>query len=100
MIRLIHTADIHLDACFANANMPPNFGNRRRQSLRDVFSGILERARASAADAVLIAGDLFEHDRVTRHSAGVAAERNGSAEVRRRVACVVVANSLAKRSKN
>ena len=75
MIRLIHTADIHLDACFANANMPPNFGNRRRQSLRDVFSGILERARASAADAVLIAGDLFEHDRVTRDTIAFLRER-------------------------
>jgi DNA repair exonuclease SbcCD nuclease subunit len=66
MIRLVHTADIHLDACFADAGMPPGFGNRRRQSLRDVFSAILEHAHAAKADALLIAGDLFEQGRVTR----------------------------------
>lgn len=65
-MKIIHTADIHLDASFAASGMPPGFGNRRRQGLRDVFSGILHRAKAWPADAVLIAGDLFEHDRVSR----------------------------------
>lgn len=65
-MKIIHTADIHLDASFASASMPPGFGNRRRQSLRDVFSAILRRAREWPADAVLIAGDVFELDRVSR----------------------------------
>lgn len=65
-MRLIHTADIHLDASFAASGMPPTFGNRRRQSLRDVFSRILRRAAEWPADAVLIAGDLFELERVSR----------------------------------
>ncbi len=65
-IRLVHTADVHLDACFAGAGLPSDFGNRRRQSLRDVFAGIVRRAGAWPADALLIAGDLFEEDRVTR----------------------------------
>ncbi len=46
--------------------MTAGFGNRRRQSLRDVFQGVLERAQQWPADAVLIAGDLFELERVTR----------------------------------
>ena len=65
-MRLIHTADIHLDASFAATGMPPAFGNRRRQRLREVLVRILHRARDWPADAVLIAGDLFEHERVTR----------------------------------
>lgn len=46
--------------------MPAGFGNRRRQSLRDVFHTILSRAATWPADAVLIAGDLFDLDRVSR----------------------------------
>lgn len=65
-MRLIHTADVHLDMCFASAHMPPGFGNRRRQSLRDVFHAIIERAGEWPADVVLIAGDLFDLERVTR----------------------------------
>ncbi|MBI4557796.1 MAG: DNA repair exonuclease [Candidatus Hydrogenedentes bacterium] len=65
-MRLIHTADIHLDASFAVAGAPAGFGNRRRQSLRDVFRSIVRRAGEWPADALLIAGDLFELDRVSR----------------------------------
>ncbi len=46
--------------------MPRAFGSRRRQSLRDVFHAILDRAAEWPADAVLIAGDLFDQDRITR----------------------------------
>lgn len=66
MIRLIHTSDLHLDACYAEERLPAAFGNRRRQSLRDVLKRILERAVEWPADAVLIAGDLFEIDRISR----------------------------------
>ena len=46
--------------------MPPDYANRRRQGLRDVFHDIIVRAREWPADALLIAGDLFDIDRVTR----------------------------------
>ena len=65
-MKIIHTSDVHLDRCFAGAGMPEHFGNRRRQSLRDVFHDIITRAGEWPADALLIAGDLFDHDRVTR----------------------------------
>lgn len=66
LIRLVHTADIHLDTCFAGAGLPPGFGNRRRQNLRDVFHDIVKHAVREEAEALLIAGDLFEQDRVSR----------------------------------
>jgi len=65
-MRLVHTADVHLDRCFRGTGLASGFGNRRRQSLRDVFKRICERAGEWPADALLIAGDLFEHDRVSR----------------------------------
>jgi DNA repair exonuclease SbcCD nuclease subunit len=66
VIRIIHTADVHLDACFARVGMGPAEGSRRRQSLRDMLHRILQRAVEWPAHAVLISGDLFEHDRITR----------------------------------
>ncbi len=64
-MRLIHTADIHLDASFATPGMPAGFGGRRRQALRDVFRSVLHHARKQGADAVLIAGDLFDEERAS-----------------------------------
>jgi len=45
-------------------------GNRRRQSLREVFLSIVRRAGEWPADALLIAGDLFEWDRLSRDTVG------------------------------
>lgn len=66
LMRLIHTADIHLDHSFASEGFLPRLGNRRRQSIRQAFQHILDRAGQWPADAILIAGDLFEQDYVTR----------------------------------
>lgn len=65
-MKILHTADVHLDRCFTGTGMPARMGNIRRQSLRDVFSDTIQRAADWPADILLIAGDLFEHDRVTR----------------------------------
>ncbi len=67
-MRLIHTGDIHLDLSYADSALAPGFGHRRRQGLRDVFDAIIDRARQWPADAVLVAGDLFEQDRITRET--------------------------------
>jgi DNA repair exonuclease SbcCD nuclease subunit len=64
-MRLIHTSDVHLDAVFAVPGAPPGFANRRRQALRDVLHDVLTAAAEWPADAVLIAGDLYDHERVT-----------------------------------
>lgn len=65
-MRFVHTADLHLDACFVASGMPTAVANRRRQSLRDVLHGIVRRAAEWPADALLIAGDLYDHERVSR----------------------------------
>lgn len=65
-MKLIHTADIHLDAGYASAGLPAAFANRRRQGLREVFHSIIARAGDIRADALLIAGDLFDLERVRR----------------------------------
>jgi len=64
-LRLIHTADVHLDACYADAGMSAGFGTRRRQGLREALARIVARAQAWPADALLIAGDLFDLERVS-----------------------------------
>jgi len=62
----MHTANVNLDACFAGARMPLDFGERRREGLREILRAMLARATEWAADAVLIAGNLFDAARVTR----------------------------------
>lgn len=64
MIRIVHTSDVHLDTSFVASGMPASYGNKRRQGLRDVFHSIVRRAAEWPADAMLIAGDLFEWDRM------------------------------------
>lgn len=65
-MKLIHTADLHLDTCFAGDAMPEGFGKAQRACIREAFSAMLRRAVEWPADAVLIAGDLFELSRVSR----------------------------------
>lgn len=64
-IRFIHTADIHLDTSLSSAGFPSRLGSRKREAIRGTFRRILEDARNRNVDLVLIAGDLFEHERVT-----------------------------------
>ncbi len=64
-VRFIHTSDIHLDTSFSASGFPPRLGHRKREAIRATFRRILQEARDLAVDIVLIAGDLFEHDRVT-----------------------------------
>ncbi len=64
-VRFIHTSDIHLDTSFAGAGLPSRLGDRKREAIRATLRRILDDARSQEADFILIAGDLFEHDRVT-----------------------------------
>jgi DNA repair exonuclease SbcCD nuclease subunit len=61
-VRLAHLADVHLDAHFAL--LPRDVARRRRHALEGALKSALERAAAEEVDAVLIAGDLYEHERV------------------------------------
>jgi DNA repair protein SbcD/Mre11 len=64
-VRFIHTSDVHLDTSFSGAGFPSKLGDRKREAIRGTFRRILEDARLHEIDFVLIAGDLFEQDRIT-----------------------------------
>src|SRR5919106_6163933 len=61
-MKLLQFADLHLDAPFAWAT--PEAARTRRRNRREVLSRIIALAEAEAVDAILVAGDLFEHDRI------------------------------------
>jgi exonuclease SbcD len=64
-IRFIHTSDIHLDTSFSGSGFPSWLGDRKREAIRGTFRRIVEEARMNEVDFMLIAGDLFELDRIT-----------------------------------
>jgi DNA repair exonuclease SbcCD nuclease subunit len=66
-MRLAHIADLHLDTPFALFN--PTLARRRRQGIRAALTTALEGAAERSVDAVLVAGDLFEQDRVAPDTA-------------------------------
>lgn len=65
-VRFIHTSDVHLDTSFSSSCFPVRLGNRKREAVRGTFRRIVDEALATQCDFLLIAGDLFEHERVTR----------------------------------
>jgi DNA repair exonuclease SbcCD nuclease subunit len=64
-VRFIHTADLHLDTSFSGSGFPSRLGDRKREAIRSTFRRIIEDALSSQVDFLLIAGDLFELDRIT-----------------------------------
>jgi exonuclease SbcD len=62
-MRLLHFADLHLDAPFAWAR--PEVARLRRRNRRETLTRILLLAEQERVDGILSAGDLFEHERFT-----------------------------------
>jgi DNA repair protein SbcD/Mre11 len=62
-MRLLHFADLHLDAPFAWAR--PETARLRRRNRRETLTRIVELAEDERVDGLLCGGDLFEHDRFT-----------------------------------
>ena len=58
MIKIIHAADIHLDSPFRMEDMLK--AQARKNELRAAFSSLIYWVKTEAADALLIAGDLFD----------------------------------------
>ncbi len=61
--RIVHFADLHLDAPFAWAE--PRTSALRRANRRRALERVVALAVDERADAITCAGDLFEHDLVT-----------------------------------
>ncbi|MGH7490940.1 MAG: metallophosphoesterase family protein [bacterium] len=66
---ILHFSDLHLDANFASSYLPARVARRCREQLRQTFRRILELAASRKADAVTIAGDLFERERLSHDTA-------------------------------
>ena len=66
MIKVLHCADIHLDSPFASENAIK--AEVRRNELRGTFTSMMMYAKMNGADIVLIAGDLFDSDFVTKET--------------------------------
>lgn len=64
MIKLIHTADLHLDSPFAM--LDPTRSEQRRHELKGSFGELMSLAKRTQADIMVIAGDLFDGAYVTR----------------------------------
>ena len=62
-MKLLLFADLHLDAPFAWAS--PETARSRRRNRRETLTRILALAEEERVDAILSAGDLFEHERVS-----------------------------------
>lgn len=62
-MKLLHFADLHLDAPFAW--MRAETARLRRRNRRETLTRLLRLAADERVDAILSAGDLFEQDRVS-----------------------------------
>lgn len=69
MIRILHTGDIHLDSAFSR--LDSRHAEIRRNELRAAFTSMMLSAKMCGADLMLIAGDLFDSEFVTRETAAL-----------------------------
>ncbi len=66
MLKVIHTADLHLDSPFTMGDAAT--AQLRREQLRETFRRLCRYAGEEKADLVLIAGDLFDRKFVTKNT--------------------------------
>ncbi len=69
LMKIVHFADLHLDAPFAWAGAFGAAARRRRQALRDVLVRIVDLTRKVQAEALFCGGDLYEHEHCTPDTA-------------------------------
>ena len=66
MPKILHIGDIHLDSPFSLFDVEKS--QARRQELRGTFTSIMMYAKMKEADVVLICGDLFDSEFVTKET--------------------------------
>lgn len=65
-VKVLHMADMHLEWPFAGMGIDSHRGRVRREELKEVFASIVDLALREGVQLFLIAGDLFEHEHLTR----------------------------------
>jgi len=63
-VTVMHTAGLHLGTTFQK--MPPEIGRQRRRDLMQTLTRITEMCRQRQTDILLIAGNLWENQHITR----------------------------------
>ncbi len=69
MIKIIHTGDIHLDSPFSGLDVKR--AEIRKNELRASFVTMMSYAKKNGVDIILMAGDLFDSEYVTRETIGL-----------------------------
>lgn len=64
-MRIIHTSDIHLGSKIT-AHLDAARAQTRRRELQDGFARLVRKAKELSAKAIIIAGDLFDEDTVSK----------------------------------
>ncbi len=64
-MKILHTSDIHIDSPMT-ARLPSSKVRERRKELVANFSALCEAAVREKADAVIIAGDLFDSETISK----------------------------------
>ena len=80
MIRILHAADLHLDSPFAA--LAPDQAAQRREEQRQLVRRLAEECVRRNCQLLLLAGDLFDSDRVYRETAELLCEVLGSIRTR------------------
>ena len=70
MVKILHTADMHLDSPFTL--MDASLSEARRADLRSAFSALMMYVKDNDIDILLIAGDMFEHEYATKETIALA----------------------------
>ena len=66
MLKILHTADLHLDTAFSLED--PRTAELRRNELRAAFVNLMMFVRSKEVDILLIAGDLFDRVNPTKET--------------------------------
>jgi len=74
MIKLLHTADIHLGARFIGMG---DKGAIQREQVRTTFKNVVELAIEEGVDVFLVSGDLFESNQQSRANIDLVIEQFG-----------------------
>jgi DNA repair exonuclease SbcCD nuclease subunit len=61
MVRILHTGDVHIGKVFEQFGI---FGRQLRTQIRETFRNVLDLAASQRVDAVLLAGDIFDSDKI------------------------------------
>lgn len=66
MLKILHTGDIHLDSPFSGLGRTRS--ESRRNELRSAFTSMMTYAKMNNVDLILVSGDVFDGEFVTRET--------------------------------